>query len=386
MRQILLNVGVNAKDALPRGGRITFETRVAHLDERFVRSSPDLAAGDYVEVVVGDTGVGMPSEVVEHAFEPFFTTKTDGRGTGLGLSVVYGIVKNHHGHVTITSKPMIGTTIRIYLPSAGRSSTRPRPPRRHAAVALPLPPAPLASGPAPSPPPVPSPAAGGNPPQAPATRAPVYEVPPLDDLPTRSETPAPVTVLSGPAHAAAQPPAAAPPAPPGSVPTPPGPSGLAAAPAARPGPAAPAERPSPETPPPAPKPGPTRRVLVVDDEPAIREMARDILQGRGYEVIPARDGVEALDLYRQQWGRIDLVVLDMVMPRLGGLETFRRLLGMDRGVRVVLCSGHADTTKAKQAIKEGALGFFAKPFTMTELLAWVEKILRRDGHATQRPS
>jgi DNA-binding NtrC family response regulator len=119
---------------------------------------------------------------------------------------------------------------------------------------------------------------------------------------------------------------------------------------------------------------------VVDDEPAIREMARDILQGRGYEVVPARDGVEALEIYRQQWGRLDLVVLDMVMPRLGGLETFRRLQGIDRNVRVVLCSGHADTSKAKQAIKEGALGFFAKPFTMTELLAWVEKLLRRDGH------
>jgi len=119
------------------------------------------------------------------------------------------------------------------------------------------------------------------------------------------------------------------------------------------------------------------RILVVDDEEAIRDMIRDILLQRGYEVILARDGVEGLDLYRENWGRIDLVLLDMVMPRLGGLETFRRLLGMDRDARVLLCSGYSHNDPAQRAIKEGALGLLTKPYSMAELLAWVERTVGR---------
>jgi len=119
------------------------------------------------------------------------------------------------------------------------------------------------------------------------------------------------------------------------------------------------------------------RILVIDDESAIRMMARDILESAGYEVVTATDGVDALDVFRREWGRIDLVLLDMVMPRMGGLETYRRLLGMDRTVRVLLCSGFADNEKAQKAIKEGALGLLPKPFSVTELMSRIDKILGR---------
>src|SRR6266571_5019326 len=121
VQQVLVNVAVNASEAMPEGGRITFETRVAHLDSGFVRSRPDLEPGDYVEVVIGDTGVGMPPDITDRVFEPFSTTKTEGKGTGLGLSVVYGIVRNHKGHVTLNSTPGLGTTVRVYLPTFDRA-------------------------------------------------------------------------------------------------------------------------------------------------------------------------------------------------------------------------------------------------------------------------
>jgi two-component system, cell cycle sensor histidine kinase and response regulator CckA len=106
-------------------------------------------------------------------------------------------------------------------------------------------------------------------------------------------------------------------------------------------------------------------------------MARDILENAGYEVVTAVDGVDALEVYRREWGRVDLVLLDMVMPRMGGLETYRRLLGMDRTTRVLLCSGFADNDKAQKAIKEGALGLLQKPFTMSELLSRIDRALGR---------
>ena len=94
-------------------------------------------------------------------------------------------------------------------------------------------------------------------------------------------------------------------------------------------------------------------------------------------MVIAVDGVDALEVYRREWGRVDLVLLDMVMPRMGGLETYRRLLGMDRTVRVLLCSGFAENDKTQKAIKEGALGLLPKPFTTSELLSRIDKVLAR---------
>jgi CheY-like chemotaxis protein len=112
----LLNLAVNARDALPNGGTLTIETSNAFLDEDYCRANPEVRRGQYVLIAVTGSGVGMSKEVVEHAFEPFFTTKEPGQGTGLGLSQVYGFIKQSEGHVKIYSEPGEGTTVKIYLP------------------------------------------------------------------------------------------------------------------------------------------------------------------------------------------------------------------------------------------------------------------------------
>jgi len=297
IRQALLNLAVNARDAMPDGGRIVFETRTGHLDRRETGPGAPIAAGDYVSIAVNDNGAGMAKDVADQVFEPFFTTKPVSHGSGLGLTVVQDIVQELGGHVSLSSAPGIGTSVRLYLPAAARPDL----PRD----------------------------AGARGAEATAVMATTGPMPVIDQ--TEAEPPALPGTTSNPAL---------------------------------------------ET---RPLHSPTlpARILVVDDEPVLREMTVEMLRSRGHEVLMARDGVEALDIYRQEWGRIDLVVLDMIMPRLGGIETFRRLIGMDRKARILLCSGLSHNQQGQEAVRQGALGLLPKPFGMNELFGWVDKALKR---------
>jgi len=326
LRQVLLNLAINARDAMPDGGRVVFETRAGHLDAGAVAALPGLLPGDYISIVVSDNGAGMTPEVLEHAFEPFFTTKPITQGSGLGLTVAHDIVREHGGHITLSSAPGIGTAARLYLPVAASAAGRASEPDDQAR------PQGLMDG-----------------------LSFAESTGPMDAADTADALDDPDGGSAGMSRGAAS-------------------AGAPVADAA-------GHEPLPETLPwlrTCPFTGEARgRILVVDDEQVLRDMMAEMLKSRGYEVITARDGVEALEIYRQEWGKIDLVVCDLIMPRLGGLETFRRITGMNRGARVLLCSGSTHHRQAQQAMEEGAIGLLPKPFGMSELAGWIEKGLAK---------
>ncbi|MBO9532414.1 MAG: PAS domain S-box protein [Solirubrobacteraceae bacterium] len=254
LEQVLVNLAVNARDAMPDGGRLSVRVATVDLDVRQAESHLGLSAGPHVRITVQDTGVGMPPEVIERAFEPFFTTKGRTQGTGLGLATVYGIVTDAGGHVALHSEPGEGTTVELHLPATDRASE---------ALAAPRP----------------TPASG------------------------RGE-----------------------------------------------------------------------RVLVVEDEPRMRDVAARILRQGGFEVVVAGDAAEALELAKG--ADIDLVVSDVIMPGMLGPDLAGALRVARPQLKVLFMSGYSHKVLDAGAVDEpGLTAFIEKPFTRAQLCAAARTLL-----------
>lgn len=255
LQNVLLNLGVNARDAMPDGGTITYATATVFLDAAYCGShGSQLQPGHYVEISVSDTGTGIQKEIFEQIFEPFFTTKGIGKGTGLGLAAVYGTVKEHQGGVSVSSEPGVGTVFKLYLPLAAEQSSR---------------------------------------------------LIPKD------------TLLRG-----------------------------------------------------------SGGILLVDDELLIREIGQALLEEHGYQVYLAADGGQALEVYERERDHISLVIMDVIMPVMGGMETLRRLTAAYPGIKVLISSGFHQDESNDSFIALGAKGFVRKPYHAEELFKTVDDAMR----------
>jgi len=255
IEQVLLNLFVNAADAMPGGGDLILTTmNVTHKDMKGKLYDP--RPGKYVLLMVTDTGIGMDKETTERIFEPFFTTKEMGRGTGLGLASAYGIIKGHGGYIDVESRKEQGATFSIYLPASERKVQ-----------------------------------------EAVKTAEPF---------------------IKG-----------------------------------------------------------TGTVLLVDDEEVILEVGKELLEGMGYRVLIAKDGKEAIEVYEKDRDEIDIVVLDMVMPNMGGGETYDRMKEINPEIKVLLSSGFSIDGEASEILERGCNGFIQKPFTMKRLSGKTRDILEK---------
>jgi len=253
IEQVILNIYMNALQAMPEGGTLTVRTANVTIDED--RFTPyRVKAGDYVRIALIDTGIGMDEKTQRRIFDPFFTTKEMGRGTGLGLASVYGIIKNHDGFVNVDSQKGRGTRFEIYLPASSDSAL----PEQFPAAAL------------------------------------------TDGQET---------------------------------------------------------------------------VLLVDDEEMIIDVGKRMLEKLGYEALTAANGAEAVDIYESRGEDIDLVILDMVMPKISGGETFDRLKEIDPAIKVILCSGYSIDGQATDILKRGCRAFIQKPFNLQTLSQHIRAIL-----------
>ncbi len=251
VEQILMNLAVNARDAMPERGRLTIVTKNATLDEKYCKAHVGTNPGEYALLEVSDTGHGMDKPTIERIFEPFYTTKEIGSGTGLGLAMVHGIVSQYGGHIVCRSEVGQGTTFEIYLPA--------------------------------------------------------IEAEPEPDTESSGEMPA-----FG-----------------------------------------------------------TEAVLLVDDEDLVRELGQRILVRSGYKILTATNGREALEVYEKEKGHIDLVILDLIMPTMGGKDCLNKILEIDPQAKILIASGYSADASIKEYVELGAKGFVAKPFRFKELLRQV---------------
>jgi len=257
IQNALLNLGINSRDAMPSGGSLTLATRNVHLSQADCDRFPyPINPGNFIEVFVTDTGIGMDRDTMAHIFEPFFTTKGQNGGTGLGLAAVYGTIKDHGGYIDVSSKPSQGTIFKLGIP--------------------------------------------------------VLESGELEE-----ETFTVATDISG--------------------------QGC---------------------------------ILVVDDEPLVLNTMEAILRSLGYETLRAVNGREALTVFSSHAGKIDLVILDMIMPELNGEQTYRELIKIKPEVRVIISSGYLQEHNISDLMELGILGVLQKPFRKNELAKQVSSILR----------
>jgi two-component system, cell cycle sensor histidine kinase and response regulator CckA len=256
LEQVFMNLVLNARDAMPQGGTLTIETRNVELAADDAGVHFGVQPGPYVLLAIRDTGTGMNATTQAHIFEPFFTTKTPGRGTGLGLATVYGIVKQSAGNIEVESAPGRGTTFRVLLPRV-------------------VEPAPVARG-----------------------RA-------TTDVVT----------------------------------------------------------------------GGTETVLVVEDERIVRRLICDVIRERGYTVLEAGDGVEALRSAEEHAGPIHLLITDLVMPRMSGRVLAEHLTALRPGMRVLFLSGYAAEAMARHGVPDEETAFLQKPFVPDALAAKVRVAL-----------
>jgi signal transduction histidine kinase len=256
MEQVILNLAVNARDAMPKGGTLILETDNFDVDEGYAAAHPPLQPGRYVMLAVSDTGIGMDAETQLRIFEPFFTTTPEGQGTGLGLSTVHGIVKQSGGHLWVYSEPGRGTSIKVYLPRVDDLTEGPRP-------------------------------------DGPPTEA-----------PRGHET-----------------------------------------------------------------------ILLVEDTETLKEMIRETLEYRGYEVLLAANGEDALLIARERKGPIDLLLTDVVMPSLGGADLARLFLVLRPGTRVLYMSGYTDGALLQHGILGEGLMLLEKPFSGSSVARAVREAL-----------
>jgi CheY-like chemotaxis protein/two-component sensor histidine kinase len=262
LSQVIINLAVNARDAMPDGGQLTLRTSLEVLDAKTAVQHPLARTGSFVCLTVTDTGTGMDQITLDRMFEPFFTTKEVGKGTGLGLATVYGIVQQHQGWIEVSSKPGRGTTFTIFFP--------------HRPVATP------------------------------GTRQ--------TELALR---------------------------------------------AAQAG-------------------GAQRTILVVEDEPAVREFVRTVLTANSYRVLEAADGVDALNVWTQHPGEVDLLFTDMVMPNgLSGRGLADRLHLTCPDLRVIYASGYSAEAIGADWLKSPEVEFLPKPYTADAVLKAIAKALAR---------
>jgi two-component system cell cycle sensor histidine kinase/response regulator CckA len=264
MEQILMNLAANSRDAMPQGGRCTIETCNVQLDEHYAdRKRAVIPTGRYAVLTVTDTGTGIPANDLSHVFEPFYTTKPSGKGTGLGLATVYGIVKQNHGFVWVYSEPGMGTIFKIYLPC-------------------------------------------------------VRDQPSVLEISEQNTE----KIFHG-----------------------------------------------------------TETVLLVEDEDALRRAAAELLSLRGYRVLQAKDGLDALSVAKNHGLPIHLAVTDVVMPHMSGGELAKELETLRPETRVLFVSGYAGQTVLDHKVVDVENNFLQKPFTLTQLAGKIRTVLDHSGHA-----